>query len=68
MAVTCKWQTCEMWSLPGAAAVDICLPNRSGRGGRSGDGQMNKRVPRPRMVTRIRMGKILKRLDREDPI
>lgn len=41
MAVACKWQACEMWSMPGAAAVDV-FPSRSERSGRSGDGQMTE--------------------------
>lgn len=44
------------------------VPRRSERGGRSGDGPDEQVSGRPRMVTRIRMGKILDGLDREDPI
>lgn len=32
MAVTWKWQACEMWSVPGAAAVDVESPQEVGTG------------------------------------
>lgn len=59
MAVACERRVCERWSLPGAAALDVSPAGRNGVGGAVTARQTTKG---PRMVTRIKMGKILKAL------